>query len=191
MTIIELLTIYAEKLLHGHRSNIHGAYVEITNGCPRLLGKSISAVFNSEFSMLDAFTTVSRIHGYQDWSEVESNGNQSLNSIFETALDLMLSGDLNELRKLINQKPELTQMQSDFGHSATLLHYCAANGVETYRQMVPINLPEIARTLIDSGADKNALMHVYDGNFTPRQLVSSSAHPHNAGILDTLVKTLS
>ena len=73
---------------------------------------------------------------------------------------------------------------------ATLLHYATANGVETYRQVVPLNLPEMITTLLDRGADVN-------GPPTPtapsagRSACSSAArHPRDAGVIDEAERIL-
>ena len=42
--------------------------------------------------------------------------------------------------------PSLIHRRSSFGHRSTLLHYVGSNGVETYRQRVPMNLAEIAKS---------------------------------------------
>ncbi len=62
-----------------------------------------------------------------------------------------------------------------------LLHYVGSNGVETRRQQVPLNLAEIARVLLERGADVNARARIY-GGCTTLALVSSSAHPREAGV---------
>jgi len=71
----------------------------------------------------------------------------------------------------------------------SLLHYIGANGVESYRQITPMNAAEIVKTLIDAGADVNAPANMYGGS-TPLELVLSSAHPHNAGVVDEIAAVL-
>ncbi|MFT7030798.1 MAG: hypothetical protein ACJA2C_002198 [Marinoscillum sp.] len=181
----------AERIYHGHRANLHGAYVEISNGCERFMGKSISDIFNSEFTMYDALMTASRLHGYPDWESISTNKQQANNKGFEEGLLYLLSGDEFNFKKLLSHESQLANQKSTLGHGATLLHYCASNGIETYHQVVPKNLPEMARLLIDHGADRHLKMHIYDGDFTAKQLAESSSHPKVAGIMDALLKVLS
>jgi ankyrin repeat protein len=75
-------------------------------------------------------------------------------------------------------------------HRATLLHYVAANGVENYRQQTPPNAVEIARTLLQAGAEPDALADLYGGGCTTMSLLVSSAHPAHAGLQVALVDAL-
>jgi hypothetical protein len=71
-----------------------------------------------------------------------------------------------------------------------LLHYVAANGVEIRRQVVPSNAAEIARILLDHGAELRATMPVYGGQYDPLALMRTSAHPHDAGVARELEAVL-
>jgi ankyrin repeat protein len=75
-------------------------------------------------------------------------------------------------------------------HGATLLHYVAANGVEHYRQRSPKNAPQVARTLLNAGAEVDALADMYGTRCTTMSLLVSSCHPANAGVQVELVNTL-
>ena len=90
----------------------------------------------------------------------------------------------------MEENPDLIFQKSKFGHQATLLHYVASNGVEFWRQIVPHNLPEMISYLIEKGADKNAKMKVYGGEFSVLPLLESSAHPYAAGIADQMIEIL-
>ena len=59
----------------------------------------------------------------------------------------------------------------------------AANGVEDYRQKTPPNAIEIARALLEAGAEVDALAETYGGGRgqTTMNLLVSSAHPDIAG----------
>jgi hypothetical protein len=71
--------------------------------------------------------------------------------------------------------------RSQYGHHATLLHYAGTNGVESYRQVVPMNLAEIVDFLIASGADPASNAGIYGGS-TPRQLFETSRHSHESNV---------
>ncbi len=75
---------------------------------------------------------------------------------------------------------------SPYGHRATLLLYTSNNGIELWRQQVPMNLPRIIQLLLSKGADRKALMNVYNDQFTTHNLLATSAHIQNLGLLDQL-----
>ncbi len=102
----------------------------------------------------------------------------------------MLSGDLSSLKAQIREKPELLSSGSLYGHSATLLHYAGTNGVESYRQVVPLNLAEIVDFLITSGADQNSKADIYGGS-TPRELFESSKHSYESKVYEDVIGVFS
>jgi ankyrin repeat protein len=116
---------------------------------------------------------------------------------FEAAVDAVISGDAASLSQLLEENPELVRARSTLvtdgdppQHRATLLHYIAANGVEGYRQKSPKNAVEIARILLEAGADPNALASMYGGECTIMSMLVSSTPPHDAGVQVPLVHVL-
>lgn len=69
-----------------------------------------------------------------------------------------------------------------------MLHYVAANGHEGFRQRTPGNAVEVARVLLDGGAEPDALAKMYGHLVTPMQMLVSSTHPHDAGVQEALVE---
>jgi ankyrin repeat protein len=111
-------------------------------------------------------------------------------SKFEQAVDAIVSGDLHALRRLLSETPDLVRVRSTQEHYSTLLHYVSANGVEDFRQKTPQNIVEIARLLLDAGADVNAESSAYRGRCTTLGLTATSCHPHNAGVQIPLIELL-
>ncbi len=68
---------------------------------------------------------------------------------FEETVDALLSGDFKKFQEHIARQPSLARQHSRYGHGATLLHYAVSNGVELWRQQVPLNLPEMVRYLLE------------------------------------------
>lgn len=66
-------------------------------------------------------------------------------------------GRCRRLRALLRAQPSLIEARSDSPHRSTLLHYVAANGIEPALQKSPPNAVEIARILLDAGANVNAV----------------------------------
>ncbi len=58
----------------------------------------------------------------------------------------------------------------------------SANGVEDFRQKTPKNIVEIAKLLLNAGADVNAESDAYGGRSTTLGLASTSCHPEQAGV---------
>lgn len=188
-SISEHLYALAERLLDGIRDGQHGALTEVNNYHPDLLGVPFVELKKLDLDLSIALQTIASQYGFRDWNTV-MNQDPIYDPQFEEAIFLLLQGDLEGLKKRIAAQPELLITRSNYGHEATLLHYAASNGVEIWRQVVPENLPDIARFLIASGADKYATMAVYGGRHAPYFLAESSAHPYDAGIAEELLPVL-
>jgi hypothetical protein len=108
------------------------------------------------------------------------------------AADAVVEGHLARLQALLRDQPALATARSHREHHAALLHYVAANGVEQYRQKSPPNAVEIARALLECGAEVDALADTYAGGTTETtlNLLVSSVHPRDAGVQVPLVHTL-
>ena len=114
----------------------------------------------------------------------------NLDSEFERAVDAVVSGDLDTLRSMLRADPELARRRSSRKHRATLLHYVAANGVEDDRQRTPPNALEIAKALLDAGAEVDAVAEMYDAEATTMDMLVSSDHPAAAGLQPALAELL-
>ena len=115
-----------------------------------------------------------------------------MNQPFDEAIEAIITGNAATLTKLLVAHPDLIKARSRSDHKATLLHYVAANGVEDELQKSPENATEIARILIEAGAEVDALAETYGGgtNQTTLCLLVSSIHPAAAGVQPALVQVL-
>jgi ankyrin repeat protein len=110
---------------------------------------------------------------------------------FARAARAIVTGDVEALRSSLAADPSLVRARSVADHHATLLHYVAANGVEWELQRPVPNADEIARILLEAGAEVDAPCDVYDGRWpTTLSLVVSSDHPAVAGVSARLVDVL-
>jgi len=109
---------------------------------------------------------------------------------FEKAADAIVSGEMAALRRLLDERPELIRQRSRRDHRSTLLHYVSANGIEDFRQRTPPNVVEIARLLLDAGAEVNAESDAYGGHSMTLGLVATSIHPEAAGVQLDLMELL-
>jgi ankyrin repeat protein len=136
---------------------------------------------------------VAKDHWYLDWADAVAHGHDTVDTRFEAAADAIHEGDLDSLRRLLDEEPALVRMRSPFPHHQTLLHHLAANGIETERQRrSPPNAVEVMRLLIERGADPDATCDSYGGGprSTTMCLLVSSVHPYVAGVQVALVEEL-
>ncbi len=198
----------AQELLEAHRSGDVQAIRIIHEKHPRFLDSKIpwlpknlpdSEIRSAAFEVADAQLTIARGYDFQNWTAlaeyveaVTHDGSPVFQ--FESAVEAVITGDLATLETLLRGNPELIRARSTrithFDppvHRATLLHYVAANGVEGYRQKTPINAVEIAKTLLEAGAEVDALADMYGGHYATMSLLASSCHPANAGVQVALV----
>lgn len=142
-------------------------------------------------SLMDAQFAIARLHGFASWPKLVKHlrGISHSEDRFEQAIDGIVTGDLDLLRRLLGAHPELALQRSERQHHATLLHYVSANGVETFRQRTPKNIVEIARVLLDHDADIDAVADLYGGS-TPLELVATSLPPEQAGVQEELLELL-
>lgn len=137
-------------------------------------------------ALTQAQYVIARAHGFASWPRLahhlQALAARTPVSTFEQAADAIVAGDRPTLERLLREDPDLVHVRSSREHRATLLHYVAANGVENYRQRTPPNIVEIARRLLDAGAEVDAEADVYGGGATALGLVVTSAHPRAAGV---------
>ncbi len=105
-------------------------------------------------------------------------------AVFERAADAVVSGDVDGLRALLGDHPELATARSSRPHRCTLLHYLAANGVEGERQKTPADAVEVIELLTGAGSDPDASCYTYRGGpgETTAGLLAGSAPPRDAGL---------
>jgi len=145
--------------------------------------------------LADAQFVIARSHGFSSWPALARHVEQltrknSSAAQFEAAADAVVSGDIQTLRRLLKENPELVRERSARDHRATLLHYTSANGVEGYRQKTPANIVEIADLLLRFGAEVDAEADVYGGGSTTLGLAATSVHPEVAGVQEPLLQIL-
>lgn len=180
----------ALRLKEAYDEEDSAVQVQLSNWHPQCIQLSFNQMLNQKLTLDDMRLVVAREHGFKEWEEVLSLGPVLLDEAFETGVECMLEGDLKNLEAILKKDPQLTHRASKYAHHATMLHYLAANGVETWRQRVPANASDVARLLIQYGADVNATASFYGGNYTTLELLLTSAHPAAAGIADDLADVL-
>jgi hypothetical protein len=200
----------AENLLAAHRGADPAAIDLFHRKHPRFLDEKIrwlpkaipgSEIRDAALSPGDARLAIARYYDFLDWAWltvwVEGVSRDGPVFKFESAVEAVVNGDLAALEEALRSDPDLVRARSSrvccFDppvHRATLLHYVAANGVEAYRQKTPPNAVEIARTLLQAGAEPDALADMYGAPCTTMSMLASSSHPAKAGLQVPLIELL-
>jgi ankyrin repeat protein len=151
-----------------------------------------SKLESDKFSLADAQFLLARDYGFDSWPKFAkhvanlSHINSPI-SKFEQGVEAIITGDEKTLRRLLGEDPKLIRERSGRIHGATLLHYVGANGVEDYRQKTPPNAAEIAKILLDAGAEVDSMAWMYGGS-TTLGLIATSIHPQQAGVQNELME---
>jgi hypothetical protein len=154
-------------------------------------GRGSDEAGERDLTIDDVRGAIAREHGFADWAAVAAHRDQPVDAHFESAAGAIVSGDPDTLRALLDTYPALARARSPFGHHATLVHYVAANGVESSRQwQSPRNAVQVLQILLRHGADPDAVCDAYGGGLTPLCALVSSAHPARAGVQGSLVEEL-
>ena len=197
-------------LFAGHRAADSAAIDLFHRKHPRFLDEKIkwrpkfipdSEIRDAALSIDDARLTIARYYDFLDWpslaAHVEAVSKPGPVFEFESAIEAVIHGEVATLEEALRRDHSLIRARSSrvccFDppvHRATLLHYVAANGVEGYRQRTPPEAVEITRTLLQSGAEPDALADMYGAECTTMSMLVSSSHPANAGLQVPLVELL-
>jgi len=208
---LDLYRQQAGELLAAWRAGDREAMEIIRHNHPRFLDERVGwlpknmseeELRAAAFDSADAQLALARWYNFADWqalanytAEVMQKNSALWN--FESAVEAVINGDAVALAKLLSEHPDLVRARSTRvtahdppQHRATLLHYVAANGVENHRQRTPSNAVQIARILLDAGAEPDALAEMYGGQCTTMSMLVSSCHPAQAGVQVALVELL-
>jgi len=190
MTVGAVLERQAATLHREHAAGNPAVAVQLSNWLQRCVRRTDRQILDEPLTLDEARHAVAREHGFADWAEAMDAADRPLDAPFEAAVDATVTGDLDRLATLLDEQPDLVRRRSPYGHGAMLLHYVAANGVETWRQTVPANAVSVARLLIDRGADVKATARMYGGDHDTMALLVTSAHPAEAGLTEPLARVL-
>jgi ankyrin repeat protein len=185
----------AKELVRAFKAGDARALDHIRWNHPRFRGLTDAEIQKRKFALADAQLVIARLHYIDSWPKLlrhidalERKDPRVMR--FEAAADAIIAGDVEKLRTMLHEHQELVHERSTRAHHAPLLHYIAANGVENYRQVTPQNAVEVAKILLDGGAEVDASTEVYGGGSTALNLTATSAHPRAAGVQIPLIDLL-
>jgi len=200
----------AREVLEGHRTGDPAAIKVVHENHPRFLDETIKwrpkrltreEIQKAALDLDDARLALARWYTFADWTAVREYVDAVIVDgpvyRYESAVEAIVNGELASLQWRLREQPELIRARSTRRtphdppvHRATLLHYVAANGVEGYRQKTPTNAVEIARALLEAGAEVDATAGMYGGEYTTMSMLVSSCHPARAGLQAALAELL-
>ncbi len=189
-SIYEQINAFGHHAFMRFHSGDHRSIVEFNNYNPKYIGKFYEEIIQSNPSLEDFLETAASCFGFKSLQDAKIQGSKPIDISFETAVDLLLAGNIEELENTIDQDPNLLIRNSLYGHRAGLIHSIGSNGVEFWRQVVPKNIVEILSLLLSRNADPNLWNNIYGRPSTLSGLIASSAHPHAAGVRKDLLELL-
>ena len=171
--------------LHGlHRRKRLPAAARIVANHPRFRNKSTASVLDASLELADAQLVIAREYGFESWAalkhHVETESRVAAitpHPKFNDAVDAIGTGDVAKLGALLAAHPDLvrarTNLEPPYGYftGATLLHHVAWNPGRA--APVPANVVELARLLLDRGADVDAVTLGRNGGTTMGLIVTS------------------
>jgi ankyrin repeat protein len=200
------LKLQAKELHRAHGERQRAAAARVAAHHPRLKAQSLQAVLDGPLSLADAQLVLAREYGFHAWSQLKHYvetadrlAQLASHPRFNEAVHALDYGDLESLRILIAADPELvharTNLEPPYGYftGATLLHHVAGNPsrgrLEGLLPPLPENTVEMARLLLDAGADVNAETLGPNGG-TTMGLVVTSKQASDAGLSGPLIDLL-
>jgi hypothetical protein len=155
-------------LHRAHRDRDPSAAGRIAAHHPEMKGSLPEAVLDKPLALADTQLVVAREYGFRNWAELKHRIEQAgqIQRIephpgFDAALAALNDGDVDRLRAPLAADPSLVRARGRTSirrtatfSGATLLHHVAGN---PYRDKpLPPNVLDLARVLLDAGADVHA-----------------------------------
>ena len=138
------LRLLAKDLLKAYRSGSADANSRIRNTLPRLHGASDEDVIVASCTLQDMQHVLAVEYGFDTWGELRRYVEAASADPLEAAMYAVTQGDLDGLKTLISDKPDLVNQRPD-PNGGTLLGLAATS-----------ENPELVRFLISVGADIHA-----------------------------------
>jgi hypothetical protein len=185
------LKLQAKELLREYRDGKASAAARIAAHDPKHKGRLILA---------DAQRVLAREYGFENWAQLKERieRGRKIATIkphrhFNEALTALRSGDTNRLREVLVKHPALvfarTNLDAPYGYfsGATLLHHVTAN--PGWNQPLPQNIVQVARLLLESGAEVDAVT-LGPNRSTTMGLVLTSKQASDANVSGPLIDLL-
>ncbi len=170
---LDHLKYQAKDLLKNHAARLPGAAQLLREFHPRFSGAADAAIFDARLRLSDAQLAIAREAGFASWARLKRHVEKPTrfdqldlphheriqDPTFRKAVDLIDAGDVSGLRDHLKRYPDLPHRHVDFEgwnyfYNPTLLEFAAENPVR--RGKLPGNIVEVAKVILDAGADQSA-----------------------------------
>src|SRR5690242_7921760 len=190
----------ANELYAAYCDGKRAAAARIVTHHPRFKGTLATGALKQKFLVADAQLVIAREHGFANWAAlkhfVETKARLARfkpHPRFGDGVAAIVAGDVDGLTRLLDASPELVHARTklgppyDYFTAATLLHHVAWNPSRT--EPVPGNIVDVARLLLDRGAEVDA-MTLGPNAATTMGLVITSAAASDANVSGPLIDVL-
>ena len=197
---LDQLKRQAYELQRQHRDRKAAAAARFVASHPRLGRLTTEQVLAEPLGLADALLVIAREYGFESWpalKHVVEAGDRvrqfQPHPRFDDAVAALVAGDLRRLDDLLGRHPELVRARTNleppyhYFTGATLLHHVAWN--PSRREPVPPNIVDVARLLIDRGADVDAMTLGRSAGTTTGLLVTSK-QASDANVSGPLIQLL-
>ena len=197
---LDHLKYQARDVRKAHAAHDRGVAQRLREFHPRFKGAKDDAIFAASLSLADAQLTIAREYGFKSWARlkaiVESPDWASRLKLpfheriedmaFRRGVELIDAGDATGLREHLKRHPKLVHQHVEFEggnyfRNPTLLEFVAENPIR--RGSLPKNIAEVAKVILDAGADRNAMNEALG-------LVATGRVPRECGVQVPLIDLL-
>lgn len=183
------LKYQAKDLIKEHAARDPQAAQRIREFHPRFEKAGDGDIFEARLGLSDAQLTIAREHGFPGWPRLKRHIEKPTladrldlphherieDARFRRAVELLDAGDAVGLRAHLKQYPKLVHEHvlfegGNYFRNPTLLEFVAENPVR--RGKLPENIVEMAKVIIDAGAERGALdegLGLVSTGMVPRQ----------------------
>jgi hypothetical protein len=160
----------AKDLLKGHAACDAAVAQRIREFHPRFHSRTDADIFAAAMKLSDAQLAIAREYGFKSWARLKAHvespelarrlalplNERIEDAEFRHAVDLLDAGDAAGLRDHLKRHAKLVHQHAEFEggnyfHEPTLLEFVAENPIR--RGRLPKNIVEVARVILDAGAD--------------------------------------
>jgi Ankyrin repeats (3 copies) len=197
---LDHLKYQAKDLLRDHARQDLGAAQRIREFHPRFAGATDGEIFKTHMRLSDAQLAIARESGFRSWARLKQHVEQPTlsdqldrphherieDATFRRGVDLLDAGDVGGLRDHLRQHPNLVRQRivfegGNYFQNPTLLEFVAENPIRHGK--LPRNIVEVARVILDAGAEQSALNETL-------MLVATGGVPRACGVQLPLIDLL-
>jgi len=196
---LEQLKRQAQELRRDFKNGDVSAAARLRANLPQFKHTPDEAVFERKLNLADAQRTIANEYGFADWARLKHHvefakrvARFTPHPRFEAAVAAMDAGDLEALKRLLAENPELIKargyLDPPYGYfsAATLLHHVAGN---PRRERYPKNIVAVAKLLLEAGAEADAET-IGRNSGTTMGLVVTSKQASDHGVSGELMELL-